>query len=320
MPAWITPQLTQLVREAPAGDDWAHEIKLDGFRIHARIDRGRVQLLTRTGLDWSAKYPRTVEALQALKVKQAYLDGELCGVREDGTTSFALIQAATDGGSTAALAYFAFDLLHLDGRNTAAWPLLERKAELQGVLAGAPGSLQFSEHVIGNGGQFHRHACKMKLEGIVSKRIDRPYAPGDRGIWRKTKCLNREEFVVVGWTEPEGSRPYLGALLLGYYTPDGKLIYAGRAGTGISETELRALWERLQPLAVAKMPLAAPPPRESRFGSPLQLSRVHWVQPEMVVEVTFLTWTADGLLRQVVYQGVREDKPASEVSRPVPIG
>ena len=126
--------------------------------------------------------------------------------------------------------------------------------------------------------------------------------------------------MVVGWTEPEGSRPYLGALLLGYYTPDGKLIYAGRAGTGISETELRALWERLQPLAVAKMPLAAPPPGESRFGSPLQLSRLHWVRPEMVVEVSFLTWTADSLLRQVVYQGVREDKPAKEVRRPVPIG
>ena len=148
----------------------------------------------------------------------------------------------------------------------------------------------------------------------------RPRGPTGALTPNLTKCLNREEFVVVGWTDPEGTRPYIGALLLGYYTPDGELIYVGRVGTGMNTAGLRALWDRLQPLALPKMPLAVPPPRESRFGSPLQLSRVHWVRPEMVVEVSFLTWTADSLLRQVVYQGVREDKPAKEVRRPVPIG
>ena len=151
----------------------------------------------------------------------------------------------------------------------------------------------------------------------MSKRVNAPYEPGRR-TWLKTKCLNREEFVVVGWSDPEGSRHRLGSLLLGYYTPDGRLIYAGRAGTGLSGAELERLWRKLLPLSVDKMPLDAPPPRDSRFGSPLVLSRVHWVRPEMVVEVSYLTWTEDGLLRQVVYLGEREDKPAAGVRREPP--
>jgi ATP-dependent DNA ligase len=138
------------------------------------------------------------------------------------------------------------------------------------------------------------------------------------GLWVKVKCMNREEFVVVGWTDHEGSRPWLGSLLLAYYDPDGRLVYAGRVGTGIDNAGLGRLWHRLQPLATPDMPLEVPPPRSSRFGSPLVLSRVHWVRPELVEEVKYLTWTEDNLLRQVVYQGLREDKPATDVSRPVP--
>ena len=137
-------------------------------------------------------------------------------------------------------------------------------------------------------------------------------------LTRPAKCLHREEFVVVGWTDPEGSRPWLGALLLAYHAPDGRLIYAGRAGTGIKQAELERLWRRLQPLAIDNMPLAVPPSRDSRFGSPLVLSRVHWVGPELVAEVKYLTWTDDNLLRQVVYEGLREDKPAAEVRREAP--
>jgi ATP-dependent DNA ligase len=144
--------------------------------------------------------------------------------------------------------------------------------------------LQYSDHQIGRGRAFYDHACALKLEGIVSKRADAPYAPGNRGLWLKVRCLNREEFVVVGWTDLEGARPWLGALLLAYYGPDGRLIYAGRAGTGIDQAELERLWRRLQPLATSEMPLDVPPPRASRFGSPLVLSRVHWVRPELVAE------------------------------------
>jgi ATP-dependent DNA ligase len=148
--------------------------------------------------------------------------------------------------------------------------------------------------------------------------LDAAYSPGQRGLWLKTKCLHREEFVVIGWTDPEGSRPFIGALLLAYYDPDGRLIYAGRVGSGMRADQLEDLLRRLQPLETNRMPLDVAPPRSTRFSSPLVLSRVHWVRPEIVVEVKYLAWTDDGMLRQVVYEGIREDKPAREVVRETP--
>ena len=272
-PRWITPQLSELVKQAPHGPDWLHEIKFDGYRIHARIDHGQIKLLTRTGLDWTRKYPPIATALRNLSVGNAYLDGELCGVRPDGTTSFSMIQAASDSGNADALVFFLFDLLFLDGEDLTGLPLSERKARLASVMTGVGTPLQYSDHQVGRGPTFHAEACKLGLEGIVSKRADAPYVSGNRALWVKTKCVNREEFVVVGWTDPEGARPHLGALLLAYYDHRGELIYAGRAGAGISDAELERLWQRLQPLAINEMPLDAPPPRTSRFGSPLVVQR-----------------------------------------------
>jgi ATP-dependent DNA ligase len=283
LPAFVPPQLSQPVEKPPSGPQWVHEIKLDGFRMAARVDNGRVQLLTRTGLDWTAKYPNAVAALLNVKVKTAYLDGELCGVDEAGLPSFAHTQAATDGESKARLVYYAFDLLHLE-------PLLAGKL-----------GLQFNGHDTGDGELILKHAGKLGFEGVVSKTIDAPYVSGNRGFRRKAKWLNRQEFVVVGWSDPEGSRPHLGALLLGYYTDDGRLTYAGRVGTGMPVKVLADLRRRLDPLASKISPLNVPPPRSTRFGSPLVLSRVHWVEPELVVEITFLTWTADNLLRHSVF-------------------
>jgi bifunctional non-homologous end joining protein LigD len=253
-----------------------------------------------------------------LPPQNAYIDGELCAVRADGVTSFSRLQAAMDEGRTGDLVFFAFDLLFLNGENTAQQPLIERKARLQDLLSKQSPGIRFTEHIVGDGPRFREHACRMALEGVVSKRIDRAYAPGDRGLWVKSKCLNREEFVVIGWTDPTGSRPHIGSLLLGYYTDYGNLRYAGRVGTGITVAELKRLARRLAPLKRTRMPLDVPPPRESRFGSPLELARVHWVKPQLVVEVTYLTWTEDNLLRQVSYQGERRDKPAAQVIRPVP--
>src|SRR5271169_1367820 len=275
LPEWIRPQLTQLVKDAPDGDQWLHEIKYDGFRMHARLDRGEVRLLTRNGLDWTGKYPQIAAAVASLGAHQAYLDGELCGVRPDGITSFSMIQLASDAGNAAGLVFFLFDLLHLDGEDLGARPLTDRKVLLAGLLERASSSLHYSDHQTGLGPAFYEKACALAVEGIVSKRADAPYVPGNRGLWLKLKCLNREEFVVVGWTDPEGARPWLGALLLAYYDPDGRLVYAGRAGAGIDHAELERLWRRLQPMAISEMPLDMPPPRDSRFGSPLVLSRVH---------------------------------------------
>jgi bifunctional non-homologous end joining protein LigD len=312
LPHWVPPQLTQLTDAAPSGPRWLHEIKLDGFRMSARIEGGRARLLTRTGLDWSDKYPSVVAALEKVQVKAAYLDGELCGVGDDGLPSFSQIQSASDGKRDVRLVYYAFDLLHLDGRDTKTLPLIERKALLEPLIAGTSG-LQFNGHETGDGETVRKHACKLGFEGVVSKTVDAPYAPGNGGLWRKSKCLNRQEFVVVGWTDPEGSRPCLGALLLGYYSDDGKLIYAGRVGTGMPEKVLKDLRRRLESLARVKSPLSAPPPRKTRFGSPLVLSQVHWVEPQLVAEITYLAWTADGLLRQTVYVGLRSDKTAGQV-------
>ena len=217
------------------------------------------------------------------------------------------------------LVYYAFDLLHLDGRNIASMPLVERKELLEPLVTGVPG-LQFNAHETGDGEIVRQHACKLGFEGVVSKTIDAAYAPGNRGLWRKSKCLNRQEFVIVGWTDPEGSRPYLGALLLGYYTDDGKLTYAGRVGTGMPAKVLADLRRRLEPLGRASSPLSAPPPGRTRFGSPLILSRVHWVEPRLVAEITYLTWTADQLLRQTVYVGLRSDKPPTQVRKEVARG
>jgi len=214
--------------------------------MHARLDRGRVKLLTRTGLDWTLKYPAISGSFATLRAETAYLDGELCGVRSDGTTSFAIIQNASDGRNTDALVFYLFDILYLDGQSLMALPLLERKTRLQRLLSNGPDCLHYSDHHVGQGPAFFEQAAKLGVEGIVSKRVDAAYASGNRGLWVKVKCLNREEFVVVGWSDPEGSRHRIGALLLGYYTLDGDLIYAGRAGTGMPVAELERLYGRLE--------------------------------------------------------------------------
>jgi len=227
-PTWIKPQLAKLVEKAPDGPDWLHEIKFDGYRMHARLDAGRVQILTRRGNDWTEKYPAIAKAIAGMRAHSAYLDGELCGVLPDGRTAFNLIQNASDTGQ-GALVFFLFDLLHLDGENLMALPLVDRKARLESLLNGAPDCLRYNDHQIDHGPAFHRLACEHGVEDIVSKRINGRYEP-DRRTWLRVKCLNREEFVVVGWSDPEGSRHRIGALLLGYYSPQRKLIYAGRVG------------------------------------------------------------------------------------------
>jgi bifunctional non-homologous end joining protein LigD len=317
-PAWIKPQLAALMKAAPDGPGWLHEIKLDGYRVHARLDAGRVKIMTRRGNDWTDKYPSIVNALARLPARSAYLDGEVCGIRPDGRTAFNLIQNALEHGD-ASLVYFVFDLLFLDGEDLTGLPLVDRKTRLEAFLASTRDCVRYSDHQIGHGPAFHKAACQHGLEGIVSKRVDGRYEP-DRRTWLKVKYLNREEFVVVGWSDPEGSRHRIGALLLGYYTPDdNKLIYAGRVGTGMPVAELERLHGRLQSLAMSKMPLSEAPPRGGRFGSPLVLSRVHWTRPEMVIEVSYVEWTPDGLLRHAVYLGEREDKQARGVIRPRPI-
>jgi bifunctional non-homologous end joining protein LigD len=308
LPKTHAPELATLVDAAPEGEAWLHEIKLDGYRILARVDKGKVTLLTRSGKDWTERMPSLRDALAHLP-GQALLDGELVALNESGVSDFQLLQNSLREGKEANLIYFAFDLLHLNGRAVAQRPLLERKAALQQLLEQNQRALgehvRLSAHVVGSGPQFFAQAGKLGLEGIVSKRAASEYRAGRGRDWLKIKCEQRQELTIVGYTDPAGSRSHFGALLLAAKR-DGELRYAGRVGTGFSETSLKELAERLRPLAASK-PAVVNPPRGAEARG------VHWVKPQLVAEVRFTELTSDGLLRHPTFQGLRDDKPAREV-------
>jgi bifunctional non-homologous end joining protein LigD len=301
-------QLARLVDEAPEGDEWLHEQKFDGYRILANVDHGEVELLSRRFNDWTEQFPTVVEAVSHLEAKRAVLDGEVAVVMPDGRTSFQALQNSF-GKRDNKVAYFIFDLLELDGEDIAKLPLEKRKDRLAKLIGKKQdGVIRYSDHVIGQGGDFFKLACKRGLEGIISKRRDKPYLPGRGASWVKTKCLVRQELVIAGYTDPDGARTHVGALLVGYYEGN-KLVYAGKVGTGFSMKMLGELKKTLEPLETAKCPFTPEPPRA--WTGPGR----HWVMPNLVCEVQFSEWTNDGRLRHPSFQGLRRDKPAKDVIR-----
>ncbi len=304
-------QLALLVPEAPEGDGWLHEVKYDGYRIGCAIESGEVTLWSRSGKDWTAQFPEVAGAARALPVRSALLDGEVAAVLPDGRTSFQALQNAFAGGARAPLAYFVFDLLHLDGEDLSRRPLLERKGALEALLGGRHGVLRYAPHVAGGGAAVFREACRLGLEGIVSKRADQAYRPGRNASWVKTKCILRQELVIGGFTEPEGAaRDGIGALLVGVHE-GGALRFAGKVGTGFTNASARALRGRLDGLVARECPFT---PRPAGW-----LGRnAHWVRPVLVCEVAFTEWTGDGKIRHPSFQGLREDKKAEEVVRERP--
>lgn len=309
-PSFIEPQLATMGEVPPSGSGWLHELKLDGYRVQARKDGSKVQMLTRKGLDWTARMRAAADEIAKLPVDKATLDGEIVVVAPNGTTSFADLQASMQEGAKNSLTYFAFDLLHLDGKNTRNLPLKHRKELLRSVLAGSDEErVRLSEHMETGGAELLDQACKLQAEGIISKRATGKYLSGRGRDWLKAKCLHEQEFVVGGFTLPTNGIRGVGALLLGYYK-DGKLIYAGRTGTGFTQKTHRMVRDRLDELAAGASPFETLP-GDARRGA-------HWVKPEMVVQVRFATWTADDLVRQAAFLGVREDKPAAEVTREEP--
>jgi bifunctional non-homologous end joining protein LigD len=306
------PQLATLVAMPPAGDEWLHEIKLDGYRIGCRVHDGRVTLISRSGKDWTASFPEIADEALALPVGDALLDGEVAAVLPDGRTSFQTLQHALSGDrSVGTLVYFAFDLLRLDNERLDALPLEERKARLQEMLAAAPtGRIRYTQHVTGHGPAFFEQACRLGLEGIVSKQRSLPYHPGRHKGWLKIKCVRRQEFVIGGFTDPEGTRAGLGALLIGCYERK-RLVFCGRVGTGFTHAVTIELRRRLDGLERSSCPFDPPP------SGPLA-RRAHWVRPVLVCEVGFTEWTAEGKVRHPRFYGLREDTMAREVRRERP--
>jgi bifunctional non-homologous end joining protein LigD len=305
---FIHPQLSTLVDEVPAGDEWLHEIKFDGYRTLCRIQSGRVKFFTREGKDWTHRFGKLGAAAAGLPVDQAWLDGEIVVVEKDGATNFQSLQEALGSNQTDRLTYFLFDLLHIDGYDLTRAPLLARKNILAKVLQDAAGPVRFSDHIVGRGEALYHRACRLGLEGVISKQKESPYRSGRSREWVKTKCHASQEFVIGGFTDPAGSRMGLGALLLGVRNDRGDLVCAGRVGTGFTQHSLLQLRSRLDRLATNSPPFSNPPRGSAR-------ERLHWVKPELAAEVEFTGWTRDGLLRHPSFKGLREDKPAAKITR-----
>lgn len=313
MPDFVEPTLASLVSSPPSGEQWLHEIKFDGYRLQARIEAGRVKLLTRSGLDWTKKFGKTVVgALQALSVGTAQLDGELVVESTAGASDFSALQADLSAGRSGRFVFYAFDLLYLDGYDLRGVALIERKRMLERVIGAEAGIIRYSSHFEEGGELVLRHACRLSLEGLVSKQKDAPYRSGRGKSWVKSKCSDRQEFVVGGYVPSSTSRSAIGSLVLGVYEDD-KLVPVGRVGTGFTGAVAADLFKRLERIRLDKSP----------FGRKLtaeEARQARYVRPELVAEVEFRAWTADGHLRHASFRGLREDKPASEITREIPKG
>ncbi|MGC1329114.1 DNA ligase D, partial [Pseudomonas sp.] len=313
LPSSMTPQLATLVESPPSGD-WRYEIKFDGYRVMARIDAGQVKLFTRNGKDWTAKMPSQAKALAALGLESAWLDGEMVVANADGVADFQALQNAFDDGSDEAIVYYLFDVPYLNGRDLRQCPLQERRAALAAVLEhnDAP-QLRYSEDFDQPVDSLLASACRMDMEGLIGKRMDSLYSGKRSSDWVKLKCKLRQEFVIVGYTEPKGSRSGFGALLLGLHDADsGELRYAGKVGTGFNTATLASILERLKPLHTAKPQVANPPP-----GA--QARDVHWLKPQLLAEVAYAQMTRDGVVRHSVFHGLRNDKPAKAIRQETPV-
>ncbi|EIK65257.1 DNA ligase D [Pseudomonas brassicacearum] len=309
LPDTLKPELATLVESAPDGE-WLYEIKFDGYRVMARIEHGDVRLLTRNGHDWTHKLPRQAEALAALGLESAWLDGEMVVANDQGVPDFQALQNAFEAGSSGKIAYYLFDMPYLNGMDLRKVPVQERRAALAAVLEPNESPLlRFSDAFEETPEALLNSACQMQMEGLIGKRIGSAYVSRRSNDWIKLKCKNRQEFVVVGFSDPKGARSAFGALLLGLHDADsGQLRYAGKVGTGFNETTLKSIYQQLLPLETKKAAVVNPP-------SGYEAKGVHWLEPTLLAEVAFAEMTKDGSVRHAVFHGLRNDKPAKDITQ-----
>lgn len=309
LPETLKPELATLVESAPDGE-WLYEIKFDGYRVMARIADGDVRLLTRNGHDWTHKLPRQAEALAALGLESAWLDGEMVVANDQGVPDFQALQNAFEAGSSGNIAYYLFDMPYLNGMDLRKVPVQERRAALAAVLEPNESPLlRFSDAFEETPDALLNSACQMKMEGLIGKRVGSAYVSRRSNDWIKLKCKNRQEFVVVGFSDPKGARSAFGALLLGLHDADsGQLRYAGKVGTGFNETTLKSIYQQLLPLETKKPAVVNPPTGYEAKG-------VHWLEPTLLAEVAFAEMTKEGSVRHAVFHGLRDDKPAKDITQ-----
>jgi bifunctional non-homologous end joining protein LigD len=316
-PRFVEPMKARLSEHLPTSDEWVYEIKFDGFRGLALKDGPEVRLISRNNRELGPKFPEILSALHKLPCNQLLLDGELVAMDDKGRSSFQLLQGSGEApGDSAGLFFYVFDLLNVNGRDTTGLPLMKRKALLQTLIRGRSDCIRYSDIITGDIEELSRMMRQMGLEGLIAKKRNSPYEIGSRsGAWIKFKWGYEQEFVVGGYTDPEGSRPYFGSVLVGYY--DGpNLIFVGKVGTGFNTKLLKSLYDRFQQMHTERAPFSNLPERGGVIG-PSQMRFCKWVRPELVCQVRFTEWTRDNHLRQPVFLGIREDKDAYEVVKEI---
>ena len=322
-PRFIEPMKAKLVEKPPATGDWMYELKFDGIRLIATKDVENISLLSRNQNDLSARFPEIVDAVRNLPAEECVLDGEVVALDEKGRSSFQLLQAREMEGRKTPIYFYAFDLLQFDGKSLVSLPLKARKNILEKVCAsGDDARIRYSGPIGGDANQLLNEVQHLGLEGIIGKTGDSVYEPGRRsGAWIKLKCVNEQEFVIGGYTPPQGARKHFGAVLVGYYQ-DGDLIFAGKAGTGFTTKSLAALHRKFRTEERADCPFVDLPSKQNGqwvLGiTPAMMKKVHWLNPKFVAEIKFAEWTRDGKLRAPVFMGLREDKKPGEVLREAP--